>query len=176
MADNDYIGNIQNQRLQQQWTNNMNMTTPSWMRGQFKTGPRVSTHRFKAPSINMRLNWGTDQHIMDRGFNKGDQWSKRYKDKTAPADDSATTGTPLPAPTAGTAVAGSPPTPATPTTPTASTAGYTAPPTGQPRPTISMASNAFQQTPTGQNMGQIRTTWGAVRNARAQRRSSGTTI
>lgn len=140
----------------------------------FKTGPKVSTSRFKPPSINMRLNWGTDQHIMDRGFNKGEKWSERYKDKTAPADDSATTGTPLPAPQSGTAVAGSPPAPATPVTPTAPTASasLSAPSTGQVRPTISMASNNAQQTP----IGQIRTAWGAVRNARAQRRSSGTVI
>ncbi len=138
----------------------------------FKTGPKVSTSRFRPPSINMRLNWGANEHIMDRGFNNDkEKWSKRYKDKTAPADDSATTGTPLPAPTAGTAVAGSPPTPATPTAPTAS-ASLSAPPTGQGRPTISMASNNAQQTP----IGQIRTAWGAVRNARSQRRSSGTVI
>jgi hypothetical protein len=47
---------------------------------------------------------------------------------------------------------------------------------GGARPLISMVQNAAQQTPAGQTMGQIRTAWGAVRNARAQRRSSGTVI
>jgi len=172
MAENDYIGEIQNQRLNQQWSNSMQWSTPSWMQTGFKQGPRVSqAPRFRPPSINMRLNWGTNQHIMDRGFNKGEQWSKRYNNQSVKADDAPVAGQPLPSPTAGTAVAGSPPTPATPTAPTAS-----ASPMGQQRPTIGMVSNAVQQTPTGQTMGQIRTAWGAVRNARAQRRSSGTII
>lgn len=185
MADNDYIGEIQNQRLNQQWSNSMQWSTPSWMRGGFKEGPRVSqAPKFKPPRINMRLNWGANEQIMDRGFNKGEQWSKRYNNKSVSVDDTATTGTPLPSPTAGTAVTG--PTPATPNTPTAPTASASMPSpssapmtmasSGQPRPLISMAQNAAQQTPFGQTMGQIRTRVGAIRNTRANRRSSGTVI
>jgi hypothetical protein len=180
MAENDYIGDIQNQRLNQQWSNSMNWNTPSWMQTGFKQGPRVSqAPRFKPPSIGMRLNWGANEQIMDRGFNKGEKWSERYKDKTAPAD---TSGTPLPGPTPGTAVTG-PTAPATPSTPTApgtmsapSSSPMTMASSGGARPLISMVQNAAQQTPAGQTMGQIRTAWGAVRNARAQRRSSGTVI
>ena len=58
MAENDYIGNIQNQRLNQQWSNNMAWSTPSWMRGGFKEGPRVSTQRFQATTSGAQLNWG----------------------------------------------------------------------------------------------------------------------
>jgi len=181
MAENDYIGEMQNQRLNQQWSNSMQWSTPSWMQTGFKQGPRVSqAPRFRPPSIGMRLNWGANEHIMDRGFNKGEKWSDRYKDKTAP--DSSTTGTPLPAPSPGTAVTG-PTAPATPSTPTASanvpapsSSPMTMASSGGARPLISMVQNAAQQTPAGQTMGQIRTAWGAVRNARAQRRSSGTVI
>ncbi len=142
----------------------------------FKTGPKVSTSRFRPPSINMRLNWGANEHIMDRGFNNDkEKWSDKYKSTTAPKEEPPAS---LPAPQPGTAVAGAPPAPTAPTTPTAPTASASlpSPSTGQGRPTISMISNAFQQTPTGQTIGQIRTAWGAVRNARAQRRSSGTVI
>lgn len=161
MADNDYIGEIQSQRLNQQWTNSMSWSTPSWMRGNFKQGPRVSqTPRYRTPSSGTRLDWGTNQQIMDRGFNKGDKWSERYKDK--PMAEPSTT-TPLAPPTAGTAVTG-PTAPATPSTPTA-TSSFPAPSTapmmtassGQPRPVINMGQNA-------------------VRASRAQRRSSGTVI
>jgi len=57
MADNDYIGNIQSNR----W-NSLNQgyltQTPSWMRGQFKEGPQVSTGRFRATTSGAKLNWG----------------------------------------------------------------------------------------------------------------------
>ncbi|CAB4185357.1 hypothetical protein UFOVP1130_38 [uncultured Caudovirales phage] len=57
MAENDYIGNIQSNR----W-NSLNQgyltQTPSWMRGQFKEGPQVSTQRFRATTSGARLDWG----------------------------------------------------------------------------------------------------------------------
>ena len=58
MADNDYIGQIQNQRLNQQWSNSMNWSTPSWMRGGFKEGQKPSTQRFQPLRGNATLNWG----------------------------------------------------------------------------------------------------------------------
>ena len=182
MADNDYIGEIQNQRLNQQWSNSMQWSTPSWMQAGFKQGPRVSqAPRFRPPSIGMRLNWGANEHIMDRGFNKGgEKWSDRYKDKPIP--DSPTTGTPLPAPSPGTAVTG-PTAPATPTTPTASgnlpapsSSPMTMASSGGARPLISMTRNVAQQTSFGQTIGQVRNIYGAIRNTRANRRSSGTVI
>lgn len=57
MADNDYLGNIQQQRLNQQWSNNMAWATPSWMQGDFKQGNRVSQQRYQAPNAGVSQSW-----------------------------------------------------------------------------------------------------------------------
>jgi hypothetical protein len=57
MADNDYLGNIQQQRLNQQWSNNMAWATPSWMQGDFKQGNRVSQTRYQAPNAGVSQSW-----------------------------------------------------------------------------------------------------------------------
>ena len=61
MADNDYLGNIQQQRLNQQWSNNMAWSTPYWMKGDFKQGSSVSQNRFQnrfqAPNAGVSQSW-----------------------------------------------------------------------------------------------------------------------
>jgi len=58
MADNDYLGQIQNQRLNQQWSNSMAWTTPSWMQGGFKQGtPQGGGSTFRAPNAGVRQSW-----------------------------------------------------------------------------------------------------------------------
>lgn len=57
MADNDYIGTIQNQRLQQQWSNNMAWSTPSWMQGGFKQGTQTSTARYQPVRAGVQQSW-----------------------------------------------------------------------------------------------------------------------
>jgi hypothetical protein len=58
MADNDYLGNIQSQRLNQQWSNSMAWSTPSWMQGGFKQGtPQGGGSTFRAPNAGVRQSW-----------------------------------------------------------------------------------------------------------------------
>lgn len=90
MADNDYIGNIQANR----W-NSMNQgylsRTPSWMRGQFKQGPQVSTQRFHASSSGARLNWGqgdTAPRIPAFGATTKSQGSDQSQDPNQPQQPS----------------------------------------------------------------------------------------
>ncbi len=128
MADNDYLGNIQNQRLNQQWSDSMAWNTPSWMRGQFKQGPRVSQTRFRPPSTGVRQNWNKgNTDIMTPGMNDGNRTklSERSWGLSMPSStgtSSLPSPTALPAPT-GAPVATTLGTPSTPSAPitTAST-------------------------------------------------------
>ena len=85
MADNDYIGQIQNQRLNQQWSNSMNWSTPSWMRGGFKEGLKPSTQRFQPLRGNATLNWGQgDTEMRDgRSIDKKEE-ENQYEENSKP--------------------------------------------------------------------------------------------
>ena len=86
MADNDYIGQIQNQRLNQQWSNSMNWSTPSWMRGGFKEGQKPSTQRFQVTTSGARLNWGQgDTEMRDgRSIDKKEE-ENQYEENSRPS-------------------------------------------------------------------------------------------
>jgi len=56
MADNDYIGQLQNSRWQSLNAGYLNRT-PSWMRGDFKQGNRVSQQRYQAVDGGVRQSW-----------------------------------------------------------------------------------------------------------------------
>jgi hypothetical protein len=135
MAENDYIGDIQNQRLNQQWSNSMAWQTPSWMRGGFKKGPTVQSRSQARSYKSQLLNWDKGDGIMTSGFNDGNKvaWSKRTAGLTMPT--SPTTSGPLPAPTGSPSPAptGSPsPAPTAGTPPTSPTPTMTA--STRPRP------------------------------------------
>jgi hypothetical protein len=141
MADNDYIGNIQSQRLNQQWSNNMAWSTPSWMRGGFKQGPNVQSRAQSRSYKSQLLNWDKGDTIMTSGFNDKNKgaWSERTAGLKMPTSSSTTTGGPLPAPTGSpspaptgaTSTAGTPATPPAPTM-TASTRPRPRSPWGTP--------------------------------------------
>jgi len=62
MADNDYLGNIQSQRLNQQWSNSMAWSTPSWMQGGFKQGtPQGGGSTFRAANAGVQQSWTGDK-------------------------------------------------------------------------------------------------------------------
>lgn len=139
MAENDYIGNIQNQRLNQQWSNNMAWQTPSWMKGGFKQGPNVQSRSQARSYKSQLLNWDKGDTIMTPGFNDGNKtaWSKRTAGLKMPTNPTtggplpAPTGSPSPTPTGATPTAGTPPTPPAPTM-TASTRPRPRSPWGTP--------------------------------------------
>jgi len=105
MAENDYLGNIQNQRLNQQWSESMSWSTPSWMKGRLKQGPTVSQTRFRAPSAGVSQDWNKgNTNIMTPGMNDGNstKLSQRSWGLSMPSNK-GTSGLPsptgLPAPT-----------------------------------------------------------------------------
>lgn len=63
MAENDYLSNIQNQRLNQQWSNNMAWTTPSWMQADFKQGRAASTAKYQPVSMGIQPNYYRDAQM-----------------------------------------------------------------------------------------------------------------
>jgi hypothetical protein len=63
MAENDYLGNIQNQRLNQQWSNSMAWTTPSWMQTGFKQGREASTAKYQPVSMGIQPNYYRDAQM-----------------------------------------------------------------------------------------------------------------
>ena len=56
MADNDYIGQLQNSRWQSLNAGYLNRT-PSWMRGDFKQGNRVSQQRYQPARAGVSQYW-----------------------------------------------------------------------------------------------------------------------
>ena len=134
MADNDYLGNIQSQRLNQQWSNSMAWSTPSWMQGGFKQGtPQGGGSTFRAANAGVQQSWTGDK-IRDTRT-RPTNWQGAidlYKEsiKEGEEDDGSSSTTPASRPRrtpAGTR------TPAGGTTPTGTTTpGAT--PAGRPRP------------------------------------------
>ena len=64
MADNDYIGQLQNSRWQSYNAGYLNRT-PSWMQGDFKQGHFTSQNKYQAVDGGTRQLWGGDAKIRD---------------------------------------------------------------------------------------------------------------
>lgn len=60
MADNDYIGNLQNSRWQSLNAGYLNRT-PSWMQGDFKQGTPTSTARYQPAHAKVHQSWDGGQ-------------------------------------------------------------------------------------------------------------------